>query len=161
MTAENVIPTTDSHGMGKTSDGIAATDWDRVHELALAVVNADDSLDEESHRRELLKYLDELTSKYGELPSLLATCADYIDDRVEAERLLLRAFEVAKSIDDTRNLCEISLSLADLYTSDRRRRVAARVWLDRARAHMSADDDVGWRESCRIEKRLDESAIDE
>ena len=57
MTAENVIPTIDSHGMGKTSDGIAATDWDRVHELALAVVNADDSLDEESHRRELLKYL--------------------------------------------------------------------------------------------------------
>ena len=117
--------------MGKTSDGIAASDWDRVHDLALLIVNADDPAEETSHRRALLNYLDELTNKYGELPSLLATRADYIDDPAATERLLLRACELATRIGDTRNVCEISLSLADLYVTERPRPVAARAWLER------------------------------
>jgi len=99
------------------------------------MVNTDEPVEEQHHRTDLLNYLDELTAKYGELPSLLATRADYVEDPAESERLLLRAFEAATRIVDTLNLREIALSLADLYTTLRPRRVAARVWLDRARAY--------------------------
>jgi hypothetical protein len=116
--------------MGGTSDGIAAADWDRVHELALAIVNAEeDSSEEIACRTQLLNYLDALAEKYGELPGLLATRADYIDDTEETERLLLRACDLAAQTGDTRNGCLISLSLAELYVSERLRPVAARASL--------------------------------
>ncbi len=128
-----------------------------MHELAVAIVNAEeDSPEENSYRTQLLNYLDELTGKYGELPSLLATRADYIDDPIETERLLLRASELAAHIGDTRNVCEVALSLADLYATERLRSVAARAWLEKARAHMSPDDESRWASSRRIEKRLEE-----
>ena len=71
------------------SDEIKTEDWDKVHELALLIANA--SLREEGNEKEsavvvshglalLLPYLDELTLKYGALPSILATRADYIDN---------------------------------------------------------------------------------
>jgi hypothetical protein len=142
--------------MATTSDGITASDWDRVHELALAIVNTDEASHEERHRSHRLNYLDELTAKYGELPSLLATRADYVQDPAESERLLLRAFEAATRTGDTLNLREVALSLADLYTSERPRHVAARVWLDKARAYLSPDNESGWAELRRIEKRLNE-----
>lgn len=134
--------------MGKTSDGVSASDWDRVHELAVAIVNAEvDSSEEETYRKMLLRYLDELTQKYGELPSLLATRADYVDDLAETERLLLHASELAMQIGDTRNACEVALGL---------RPVAARAWLEKARAFMAPDDQSRWAESRRIERKLDE-----
>jgi hypothetical protein len=145
--------------MGKTSDGIAASDWDRVHDLALLIVNTADQPEEISHRRALLEYLDELTTKYGELPSLLATRADYVDDPAEAERLQLRACALATRIGDARNVCEISLSLADLYVTERPRPVAAKVWLEKARAHMSPDDEIRWAESRSIERRLEQNHL--
>ena len=63
-----------------TPDGISADDWDQVHELALAIVNAEEEVEGADHRNRLLKYLRELRSKYGELPSILATEADYVLD---------------------------------------------------------------------------------
>ena len=68
------------------------------------MVNTDEPVEEQHHRTDLLNYLDELTAKYGELPSLLATRADYVEDPAESERLLLRAFEAATRIVDTLNL---------------------------------------------------------
>jgi hypothetical protein len=45
-----------------TSDGIATEDWDRVHALAVDVVNADAG-EEPKSRHDLLQYLEALEAK--------------------------------------------------------------------------------------------------
>lgn len=75
-----------------TSDGISSEDWAKVRELAVALANASDDEDE-PHRERVRAYPRELVSKYGQLPSIVATQADYADDPGESERLLLRAFD--------------------------------------------------------------------
>jgi hypothetical protein len=86
-----------------TSDGISSEDWEEVHELALAVANASDDEDG-PHRERLFACLHKLISKYGELPSILATRADYVDDPTEFERLFLRAFDLALARGDQSNV---------------------------------------------------------
>lgn len=127
-----------------TSDGISMEDWDRVHELALAIVNAeDDSSEELVARKELLDYLDELHSKYGARPSLLATRADYLDDDVSGRlRLLEAAYALASEADDVRNQLLIATSLADLYVGELRDSVEGGQWLSRLDGilHRTGDD---------------------
>jgi hypothetical protein len=68
-----------------TPDGITTEDWDRVHDLALEVVNLSAEGDEagsDAAKIQLRELLDDLQEKYGPLPSLLATRADYVE-RVE------------------------------------------------------------------------------
>jgi hypothetical protein len=60
-----------------------------------------------------------LEEKYGPLPSLLATRADYVDSPEEREYLLLRAYEQARALNDLKNLVEIAESLASFYIEDR------------------------------------------
>ena len=136
-----------------TSDGISSEDWDRVHELALDVVNAPDDEDEIVRER-LFEYLRGLTLKYGELPSIVATQADYADDPLESEALFLRAFDLAQSRDDRSNIREISLSLADLYASDLRRPTDASRWLEVAGAYIVPDSEMDRSEHQRIAEAI-------
>ena len=116
-----------------TSDGISTQDWDRVHELAVDVVNSGEQ-DKEA-RNDLLGYLQQLKSKYGALPSILATEAEYTDDPRVAEALFLRAFDLSVTRGDTENLREIALSLANFYM-DSRDFTAASQWLEVAAAQL-------------------------
>jgi hypothetical protein len=80
-----------------TLDGIDANDWEAVQDLAIDVVNAPDH-EKTNVRQLLLDYLDTLEARYGTLPSILATRADYLeDDDPKREQLLLRAYELAES----------------------------------------------------------------
>jgi hypothetical protein len=124
-----------------TSDGISAEDWDRVHELALEIVNSDDDEQEGESRRQLFAYLDDLTRKYGELPSICATRADYVDQPSESERLLLQAFDLAIGRSDAPNTSSRALSLASLYARGLPDVIAAERWLEIARAHLNAKDE--------------------
>jgi hypothetical protein len=127
-----------------TSDGIDTADWDLVHELVLCVVNAgDDEALADHHRGELLGYLDSLVAKYGELPSLLATRADFVE-KVESEGLLIRAYELSVTAGDHKNGLLIGMSLVDLYTSALMSRQRAEEWLNRTRDHLRAgnEDDL-------------------
>lgn len=137
-----------------TSDGISSEDWGKVHDLALAAVNA--SHDESDRCREqMLVYLRELVSKYGELPSILATQAVYVDDPAESERLFLRAFDLALARDDLSNVLEISLSLADHYASDWLRLGDASRWLEIAKAYIGPDSDESRQEYEDIEEAIE------
>lgn len=137
-----------------TSDGISAEDWDQVHELAIQVVNAEEE-DEEQHRNRLFACLRDLISKYGELPSILATQADYVDEPQESERLFLRAFDLATAGHDAPNTRDIALSLANLYATEFRDSAAASRWLDVARAQLNPRDEADWREYRQIEESID------
>ena len=78
----------------------------------------------------MLEYLDWLTSKYGSLPSILATRADYVDDLAEQEELLLRAWDLAEERGDRFNLVEIAHSLAELYLEEMKERTLGSRWLN-------------------------------
>jgi hypothetical protein len=136
-----------------TSDGISTEDWDQIHELAIQVANAEDD-DEDRYRGRLLAYLRNLTLKYGERPSILATEADYVDEPQESERLFLRAFDLAVSRHDTANTRAIALSLANLYAREFRDLVAAPRWLEIAHEYLEPHHEVEWREYRRIEESI-------
>ena len=80
-----------------TPDGITSADWDRVAELALELSRHVDDEGSDEYRNRLLLYLDTLESKYGQLPSILATRADFWWDEQTAtkEDLLIRAYQLA------------------------------------------------------------------
>jgi hypothetical protein len=125
-----------------TPDGIGADDWDVVHQLALDCVNAPDD-EKESVRHRLLVYLDTLEARYGSLPSILATRADYLDsDDPKRLELLLRAYELAESRRDRVNALFVAHSLAELHLENRQAEDANR-WLSRMRERLADVDDHG------------------
>lgn len=138
-----------------TSDGITTGDWDMVHELAVNIANASfrtERGDEvegmvESYKMELLSYLDSLSKKYGPLPSILSTRADYIDDITQQVELLHEAYRLAKARGDVRNELYVASSLARLYIKDIRQIQEGEKWLERYREHLDIGDDSD-REDC-------------
>lgn len=101
-----------------TSDGISTADWEVVHDLALKIANAEAESDTNVYKKQLMLYLDELEAKYGVLPSILATRADYVEDRAEAGALLRQAYTIAAAARDTLNMKEIAESLKELQLED-------------------------------------------
>lgn len=97
-----------------TSDGISTEDRDAVHDLALKIANAGAEAETNVYTKHLLQYLDRLETKYGLLPSILATRADYVEDPAEAEALLRQAYMVAEAAHDTYSMDEIAESLKEL-----------------------------------------------
>lgn len=115
-----------------TSDGIAGADWDRVHDLAVDIVNrsaADDQAGEARARDSLVALLNQLDEKYGPKPSLLATRADYVESADERERLLLTAHSEAERIADDKNRALTAHSLAEFYVEEVRNLDEGAKWL--------------------------------
>lgn len=121
----------------ETPDCIATRDWDRVHEAALELANASESEMREAERR-MSVLLDELEQRYGRLPGVLATRADYLEDEQAREVLYLEAFERALSSDDRANLLLISHSLAQLYIGTLKDVKRGRRWLAEYRERWTA-----------------------
>ena len=131
----------DSRKHMATSDGIENGDWDGVKELAFELLGEVLSAVDRSHeidlcRNRLLAYLDTLEVKYGALPSILATRADYVDDYATQEGLLHLAYDAAVSLGDIENLSHIAHSLAQLYISELVNVADTRTWLDRLDDHL-------------------------
>lgn len=130
-----------------TSDGISTEDWNAVHELVLNIVNAEAEAEENIFTNQLLQFLDELEEKYGVLPSILATRADYVSDVNEQAMLFRQAYALAEASNDKNNLTLISHSLAELYIKELKETSEGQVWLKRLEAqiqfspdeHMSAE----------------------
>jgi hypothetical protein len=128
-----------------TPDGIATDDWDRVHELALEVVNASAEGEDAASRSAALRLrelLDELQEKYGPLPSLLATRADYISNAPEErDYWLTAAYEQAQKRGDMKNLVWIAASLATLHVEDLRDPAQGGRWLTQLVEHLRVSHD--------------------
>lgn len=140
-----------------TSDGISGEDWDVIHGLAVELVNAVDGDDEPACRAKLMQYLDRLEAKDGELPSILATRADYTQEAETKERLLRRAYDLAELRGDAQNCLHVAHSLADLYIEERRDPQAGSPWLERLRLHArKAEDRFYVEESGRLRAQLEQ-----
>jgi hypothetical protein len=141
--------------LGTTPDGIAASDWDRVHQLAVDIVNCstlDDGDGEARARAALMELLDELERKYGSKPSLLATRADYVDSSEDRERLLLAAFTEAKRTSDEKNQALTADSLAHFYIEEVQDLDQGARWFGLWRETIGAEPDPhDQRELARLE----------
>ncbi len=108
-----------------TPDGIPTTEWDRVHELAVEIANAsvrDDDTVSESGTEELLCYLGELRTRYGDLPSILGTLGDYTEHELDRYDLYARGATEAQRLGDRKNLQIIVESILELGCLDRDQR---------------------------------------
>lgn len=116
--------------MMATSDGIATNDWETIRDLAATVVNRSGAGDDGSlDRKRLLRALDKLEKKYGRLPSILSTRADYVDDPELSLSLLKEAYVTADERSDVKNKAFISSTLSELYLETFQRKDLARFWL--------------------------------
>jgi hypothetical protein len=87
-----------------TRDGISTEEWDRVHTVAVDIVNAsaiEDAVLCAHHTERLFDILDELEAIYGRIPSILDTRADYTDDPTVAITLYEEALSVSVDPDLT------------------------------------------------------------
>lgn len=128
-----------------TPDGIRSEDWDRVHELAVQIVNAADDQDSDRLTAELLAYLDQLEASYGPLPSIFATRADYVAEPKDSQALLERAFELAQQREDHQNMVYVATSLAALQVKHFRNAAQAERWLGAVKAgleHTGDESDI-------------------
>ena len=123
---------TDTETAPATSDGISRCDWDQVRFLATEIANAaiaEDAQRENCARSRMLVVLEEMQSKYGDRPSILATRADYVDVLPEKIALLEKAFGLARQAADADNMLFIAHSLAQLWVDECRNADKGRLWL--------------------------------
>jgi hypothetical protein len=128
-----------------TPDGISTEDWDRVHQLAADVVNAStdgDTAAADAASLRIRDVLDELQKKYGPLPSLLATRADYVDGLEEREYWLMAAYEQAQARGDLKNRVWLASSLASFHLEEAGDPVTGEQWLRALEEHLRTFPDA-------------------
>ncbi|MDH1262926.1 hypothetical protein [Pseudomonas sp. GD03944] len=114
-----------------TTDGVQDDDWEEVMSLAAAVADQTSmNLDARLDKKRLLRTLDKLEQKYGRLPSILSTRADYIDDVNVSLSLLKEAYVSADETFDLKNKVIISSSIAEIYTDEPNKKPRAAFWVE-------------------------------
>jgi hypothetical protein len=115
-----------------TSDGISTEDWEVVQDYASKIANAacaDDERTSDFVTEKLLRYLECLEAKYGKLPGILATRADYTSDLSQRLKLLQEAYDLARQSNDKENLTLTASSLARLFVDEVGDATSAEKWL--------------------------------
>ena len=108
-----------------TPDGILTSDWDHVHELAVSIANAStqsDTVLSAAKTEQLICFLRELQTRYGNLPSIVGTLGDYIDDEVERYDLYAQGVAEARRIGEQKNLLILLESILELECLDSEQR---------------------------------------
>ncbi|HDP4854863.1 hypothetical protein P4204_25355 [Pseudomonas aeruginosa] len=99
-----------------TSDGITDSDWESIIISAEEIAELTGrEIDARFAQKKILFQLDRLEKKYGRLPTILSTKADYIDSTDERLSLLKEAYITADEIQDKKNKAFISSSIIEVY----------------------------------------------
>ena len=125
-----------------TSDGIRHCDWVEIESLAEAIVDASSSgADDKILVNNLISKLRNLEKRYGRLPSILATEADYVENDVEQVKLLKEAYVSSCETNDVKNKSFVSASLAEFYTEKDINPEKAKYWLDQLKVNLHSHSD--------------------
>ncbi|MEM9988050.1 MAG: hypothetical protein AAF723_00915 [Pseudomonadota bacterium] len=115
-----------------TSDGISDSDWDLVQQQAEYIADANlKGTDDRLLTSNLLQLLQTLERKYGRLPSLLATQADFVPDKTKELSLLKEAYIISMETNDNKNKTYISDSIVQWYLDNGYEKEILKFWLDR------------------------------
>jgi hypothetical protein len=116
-----------------TPDGISSDDWELVEQLVAGLYEARRTPEEARHHRSLMEYLDQLETRYGALPSILATRADFTDDNdAKKEQLLQRAYTLSIVRGDRVNALYVAHSLTTFYFDQSSDLGLMKEWLNRS-----------------------------
>lgn len=98
-----------------TNNGITKKDWDRVIALSADIANIT-AIDEDASEATvlLLNEIQRLKKKYGRVPSLLATQAEYSAPKLKC-KLLKEAYITADELNDRQNKAYISSTMLEDY----------------------------------------------
>ncbi len=112
-----------------TSDGIFDVDWDEIEKISFSIASAIEKGDNSTVLVEkLFNKLDFLEDKYGKLPSITATRADYTDCPLKQLSLLKEAYASSLEINDKKNMAYISASIAEFYMENDAYQDKVRFW---------------------------------
>lgn len=103
------------------SGRVSKSEWDKITQIAIDIVNAnmnDDEILEDSLKKKIIDELDKLAVKYGDNCRILSTKADYTDDASESIALLEKSYDLAEKENDVLDKVLISASLAEQYWED-------------------------------------------
>ncbi len=114
-----------------TSDGIKKSDWDTVKTYvaeicSLSAVGSSDVF----ARQKLINFLEKLEHKYGRLPSIISTKADYVEDVYQSLALNKEAYMTACEINDKKNMSLISASITETYLDELNDTLKGEFWLN-------------------------------
>jgi hypothetical protein len=99
-----------------TSDGISDAEWDVIQQFAEQIADANSlGASDQFLASGLKRELKKLASKYGRLPSIVATEADYTRDKVKELSLLKEAYVGSCELSDFKNKSYIAASIAEYY----------------------------------------------
>jgi hypothetical protein len=96
---------------------IPEKDWNKVHSLAVDLVNSNVVRHEKILLEKLKVLLVKLSIKYGSNPNILGVWADFEDDQLVKELLYHLAYKEAKKLKDFKNCVLLSSSLTEFYHS--------------------------------------------
>lgn len=143
----------------KTPDGILRGDWNQLQQLVADYVNDElqsGASNETLIRNSILNLIDELVLKYGEIPSLLATRADYVENNEEAAMILEEAYKLSDATGDYRNKTFIASSLAELYQDEIKDSLKGGRWIEQLSKDLEFYYDEDEHEVLReLRRRLD------
>lgn len=142
-----------------TSDGIEGGDWEEIMTLSAAVANQTSiGLDSGLETKRLMRALDKLEKKYGRLPSILSTRADYVDNADVSISLLKEAYVTADENSDVKNKVFISSSLAEMYLDTLENKQLASFWVETLKKDLEKYPDDEYFNDLYVEltQRLDE-----
>ena len=131
-TSNQAAETTLHRGIDMTADGISTEDWEVVKDFAAKIANAvcaEDNANSQRLTEDLLRYLERLETKYGRLPSIIATKADYTTELNQRVQLLKQAYALAKQSNDKVNMTLTASSLAQLFVEETLDVSSAQAWL--------------------------------
>lgn len=112
-----------------TSDGISDDDWVIVRNFAEQIASyVSRGVDPRHLIKQLIQHLRSLEARYGPLPSIISTEADYTIDKRKELRLLKEAYATACEISDDKNQAYITASLTEYYLERARDLRKARYW---------------------------------
>ncbi|CEI78109.1 hypothetical protein F8135_23735 [Pseudomonas aeruginosa] len=115
-----------------TSDGITDSDWESIIISAEEIAELTGrEIDARFAQKKILSQLDRLEKKYGRLPTILSTKADYIDSTDERLSLLKEAYITADEIQDKKNKVFISGSIIEIYLELPEKKSFAQYWLEK------------------------------
>lgn len=115
---------------------LSRNEWGEIQGLSYAIANAsslEDNLTNDTLTKELLYKLDRLKLKYGALPILLSTRADYIENINERLKLYKQAFYGALETIDKQCVTQSAESIAELYVDEMRDYNNGNIWLKKLR----------------------------
>ena len=122
---------------------ISEKEWDEVRSLIYDVVNVSAGGGDSTQAGKKLTYkLDRLRLKYGELPLLLSTKADFIGEPDERLKLYKRAVELSQENLDIPCLTQSAESIAAIYVNELSDFHSGQYWLDKLKELIASHGDA-------------------